>query len=55
MIKEEYKENREKGLSHLNKLLGEIKASKVEELMKLIATTPNDTDLGREVRKLFSK
>ena len=45
---------KEKAIKHLDKLIEEIASIKLEALKDLIQKTPNDTDLGREVRKHFS-
>lgn len=39
---------------HLDRLLDEIASMKLEQIKQLIKTTPNDTELGRELRKLFT-
>lgn len=46
--------NKTEAHKHLDKLLDEIASMKMEEIKKLINTTPNDADLGREIRKLFT-
>jgi len=54
MIKGEYNMKKEKAIKHLDKLIEEVASIKLESLKDLIQKTPNDTDLGREVRKHFS-
>jgi hypothetical protein len=49
-----YSMKKEKAIKHLDKLIEEIASIKLESLKDLIKKTPNDTDLGREVRKYFS-
>ncbi len=39
---------------HLDRLLDEIASMRLEQIQQLIKTTPNDTELGREIRKLFA-